>query len=144
VYVLVGLTHNFFLSPTAFNDMVAWLSTKRLHQRASHSDGLSLSLESIKDGEMRSFVLDYAYKPEALLNIGVEPKNLDALIVSHGHFNHYGGLIGFLYKYRSVLSATSNSTRVVRTISAIRRTADLRNPLARLAIAKPALIWLSS
>ena len=43
-------------------------------------------------------MLDYAYTPEALLNnieiIGVEPKALDALIVSHGHFDHYGGLIG--------------------------------------------------
>jgi hypothetical protein len=69
VYALVDLTHNFFLSPIAFNRMVSCLSTKRSHQRASHSVGLSLSLKSIKDGEMRSFMLDYAYKPEELLNI---------------------------------------------------------------------------
>jgi 7,8-dihydropterin-6-yl-methyl-4-(beta-D-ribofuranosyl)aminobenzene 5'-phosphate synthase len=111
VYVLVDLTHNIFLRPTTFNGMMVRPAprqkdyTKELHTQW----GLSLFLESVKDGETRSFMLDYAYTPEALLNnielIGVEPKNLDALIVSHGHFDHYGGLIGFLDKYRSALPA---------------------------------------
>jgi 7,8-dihydropterin-6-yl-methyl-4-(beta-D-ribofuranosyl)aminobenzene 5'-phosphate synthase len=111
VYVLVDLTHNIFLRPTTFNGMTVRPAarpkdyTKELHTQW----GLSLFLESVKDGETRSFMLDYAYTPEALLNnieiIGVEPKNLDGLIVSHGHFDHYGGLIGFLDKYRGVLPA---------------------------------------
>ena len=68
-------------------------------------------------------MLDYAYTPEALLNnieiIGVEPKTLDALIVSHGHFDHYGGLLGFLDKYRSVLPADVRSSMpAAKTISA--------------------------
>ena len=54
-------------------------------------------------------MLDYAYTPEALLNnielLNVDPKKVDALIVSHGHFDHYGGLIAFLDKYRGVLPA---------------------------------------
>ena len=54
-------------------------------------------------------MLDYGYTPEALLNnfeiIGVDAKKIDALIVSHGHFDHYGGLIGFLDKYRGALPA---------------------------------------
>jgi 7,8-dihydropterin-6-yl-methyl-4-(beta-D-ribofuranosyl)aminobenzene 5'-phosphate synthase len=37
--------------------------------------------------------------------VGADPKKIEALIVSHGHFDHYGGLIGFLDKYRSVLPA---------------------------------------
>jgi 7,8-dihydropterin-6-yl-methyl-4-(beta-D-ribofuranosyl)aminobenzene 5'-phosphate synthase len=28
--------------------------------------------------------------------IGVEPKNVEAVVLSHGHFDHFGGLLGFL------------------------------------------------
>ena len=46
---------------------------------------------------------------DALLNnielLGADPKKVEALIVSHGHFDHFGGLIGFLDKFRSVLPA---------------------------------------
>ena len=37
--------------------------------------------------------------------VAADPKKVEALIVSHGHFDHYGGLIGFLDKFRSVLPA---------------------------------------
>lgn len=108
-HVLIDLTHNIFLKPTTFKGMAvtpparAKDYTKELHTQW----GLSYFLESTKDGETRALMLDYGYTPEALLNnieiTGVEPKKLDALIVSHGHFDHYGGLIGFLDKYRNVL-----------------------------------------
>ena len=108
-HVLIDLTHNIFLKPTTFKGMAVTPAarakdyTKELHTQW----GLSYFLESTKDGEPRALMLDYGYTPEALLNnieiTGVEPKKLDALIVSHGHFDHYGGLIGFLDKYRSVL-----------------------------------------
>jgi len=51
----------------------------------------------------------FRYTAEALINnmelVSADPKKVQALIVSHGHFDHYGGLIGFLDKYRSVLPA---------------------------------------
>ena len=80
------------------------------YTRELHSQwGLSLLLESVKAGETRTLMLDYAYTPDALLNnielLNVDPKKIDALIVSHGHFDHYGGLIAFLDKYRGVLPA---------------------------------------
>jgi 7,8-dihydropterin-6-yl-methyl-4-(beta-D-ribofuranosyl)aminobenzene 5'-phosphate synthase len=111
VRVLVDLTHNIFLRPTTLNGVVLTPAprakdyTKELHTQW----GLSLLLESVKASEQRTVMLDYAYTPEALLNnmdiIGVDAKKIDALIVSHGHFDHYGGLIGFLDKYRGSLPA---------------------------------------
>jgi 7,8-dihydropterin-6-yl-methyl-4-(beta-D-ribofuranosyl)aminobenzene 5'-phosphate synthase len=111
VRVLVDLTHNIFLRPQTFKGMTVTPAARaKDYTNELHTQwGLSYFLESTKSGETRSLILDYAYTPEALLNnieiIGVEPKKLDALIVSHGHFDHYGGLIGFLDKYRSVLPA---------------------------------------
>jgi 7,8-dihydropterin-6-yl-methyl-4-(beta-D-ribofuranosyl)aminobenzene 5'-phosphate synthase len=54
-------------------------------------------------------MLDFGYTPEALLNnielTGADPSKINAMVVSHCHFDHYGGLIGFLQKYRSALPA---------------------------------------
>ncbi len=62
--------------------------------------GLSLWLESQRGNEPRTLMLDYGYTPDVLINnmgiMGVDVKKIDALIVSHGHFDHFGGLMGFL------------------------------------------------
>jgi 7,8-dihydropterin-6-yl-methyl-4-(beta-D-ribofuranosyl)aminobenzene 5'-phosphate synthase len=67
--------------------------------------GLSLGLESQAESETRRLLLDFGYTPDTLVNnielLGIQPSKLDAMIVSHGHFDHYGGLIGFLQTYRS-------------------------------------------
>jgi 7,8-dihydropterin-6-yl-methyl-4-(beta-D-ribofuranosyl)aminobenzene 5'-phosphate synthase len=111
VRIVVDLTHNIFLRPTTFNGMALVPPprpkdyTKELHTQW----GLSLLLDSVKSGEPRTLMLDFAYTPEALLNnfeiIGADPTKINALVVSHGHFDHYGGLIGFLDKYRASLPA---------------------------------------
>ena len=71
--------------------------------------GLSLFLESQRDQEQRAMMLDFGYTAAALINniglLKVDPGKIQALIVSHGHIDHYGGLIGFLEKYRSVFPA---------------------------------------
>jgi 7,8-dihydropterin-6-yl-methyl-4-(beta-D-ribofuranosyl)aminobenzene 5'-phosphate synthase len=79
-------------------------------RRTLHNEwGLSLWLESQRADEQRTLMLDYGYSPAVLQNnmelIGVDPRKLDALIVSHGHYDHFGGLLGFLDRYRSVLPA---------------------------------------
>ncbi len=70
--------------------------------------GLSLFAESKAGEEARTVLLDFGYSPEALLNnieiLKVDPTKVDALIVSHGHHDHYGGLTGFLDSYRDRLS----------------------------------------
>jgi 7,8-dihydropterin-6-yl-methyl-4-(beta-D-ribofuranosyl)aminobenzene 5'-phosphate synthase len=77
-------------------------------RRTLHNQwGLSLFLESKRGSEQRNLMLDYGYSPDALLNnidiLKVDPGKVTALILSHGHFDHYGGLIGFLDRYRKVL-----------------------------------------
>ena len=71
--------------------------------------GLSLALESRIGADTCNLMLDYGYTPEALMNnmeiIGVDPAKMQALILSHGHFDHFGGLIALLEKYRSRLPA---------------------------------------
>jgi 7,8-dihydropterin-6-yl-methyl-4-(beta-D-ribofuranosyl)aminobenzene 5'-phosphate synthase len=59
--------------------------------------------------DTRNLLLDFGYTPEALMGnletIGVDPTKAQALILSHGHFDHFGGLIDYLKVHRSRLPA---------------------------------------
>ena len=71
--------------------------------------GLSLHLESRRGNETRSMLLDFGFTPQTLNNnlgmLGIEPENIDTLILSHGHYDHFGGLVGFLQQNRGKLRA---------------------------------------
>lgn len=62
--------------------------------------GLSLHAESRRGRESRRVLVDFGFTPQALNNnidlLGVEPSRLNALVLSHGHYDHFGGLVGFL------------------------------------------------
>jgi 7,8-dihydropterin-6-yl-methyl-4-(beta-D-ribofuranosyl)aminobenzene 5'-phosphate synthase len=111
VRVLVDGSYNLFLRPGEVKGVKIEPAPRQSdYRRAMHNQwGLSLWLESQRASEQRTLLLDFGYTPEALLNnldlVGVDPKKLDALVVSHGHFDHYGGLLGFLDKYRAALPA---------------------------------------
>ncbi len=62
--------------------------------------GLSMHAESQRGSETRNILVDFGYTPEALLNnmsiLKIDPSTFDALVLSHGHFDHFGGMVGFL------------------------------------------------
>lgn len=94
-----------------------WVKIKRTpftsptdYRKALHNEwGLALALESQIGSDTRRLLLDFGYTPAALLNnieiLGVDPTKQQGLILSHGHYDHFGGLIGFLHKNRDKLPA---------------------------------------
>jgi 7,8-dihydropterin-6-yl-methyl-4-(beta-D-ribofuranosyl)aminobenzene 5'-phosphate synthase len=67
--------------------------------------GLAVHLESRRGNETRNMLLDFGFTPETLNYnlgmLGIAPESIGALILSHGHFDHFGGLVGFLRQKNS-------------------------------------------
>jgi 7,8-dihydropterin-6-yl-methyl-4-(beta-D-ribofuranosyl)aminobenzene 5'-phosphate synthase len=70
--------------------------------------GLALHIESTKGSETRRYLLDYGFTSDVYLNnldlMKIDPTAVDAMILSHGHFDHWGGLIGFLNARRGQMT----------------------------------------
>src|SRR5215831_16291372 len=65
------------------------------------SGGLfSMHAQSQRGSELRNVLIDLGYMPKTLNNnvsvLKLDPTELDALVLSHGHYDHFGGLTGFL------------------------------------------------
>src|SRR5438309_10037484 len=62
--------------------------------------GLSMHAESRRGSEVRNILIDFGYQSQTLLNnmsvLTIDPARFDALVLSHGHYDHFGGLVGFL------------------------------------------------
>ena len=71
--------------------------------------GLSMHAESKLGSETRHLLMDFGFTPEALVNnidlLAIDPAELDTLVLSHGHYDHFGGLVGFLQQSKGKLKA---------------------------------------
>lgn len=69
--------------------------------------GLSLHLDFEQQGAKAQYLLDFGYTPEIIgRNFGlldIDAAKIDGLILSHGHRDHYGGMVGFVTQHRSLL-----------------------------------------
>ena len=62
--------------------------------------GLAWHIESQIGADTKQVLFDFAYTADTLLNnmllLGIDPSKLDAIALSHGHYDHFGGMVGFL------------------------------------------------
>ena len=110
VRVLVDSASDIFFRPQEVAGVKTEPGRSSDAKRPLHSEwGLSLYLEPQRGEEKRTFLLDFGWTPEAINNnmdlMKIDPSKVDALIMSHGHFDHLGGLLGFLDRHRKDMPA---------------------------------------
>ena len=73
--------------------------------RAEH--GLAHHVEIQRNRETARIAFDFALTAEAMTHnfreLGLDAGAIDALALSHGHADHFGGLVGFLSAYRRTM-----------------------------------------
>src|SRR5262249_61491429 len=80
----------------------AFVAGKMPDLRAEH--GLAHLVEVTRGGERFTTALDFGLTPDTMNHnfreLALDPAAIDALALSHGHRDHWGGLTGFLHGWR--------------------------------------------
>jgi 7,8-dihydropterin-6-yl-methyl-4-(beta-D-ribofuranosyl)aminobenzene 5'-phosphate synthase len=110
VRVLVDGAFDTFSRPQKVNGVAVEVQRSSDFRRPFHAQwGLSLWLDAQRGADARTLLLDFGHTPEALMTnmelMKVDPGQIKTLILSHGHNDHWGGLVGFLEKKRELLPA---------------------------------------
>ena len=118
VWSLVDNAHDIFLKSGPVGDMAVKCEVQRngvgvgpnLNTQQLQSEfGLGFHLESTQGGETRNYLLDYGLSKTAgvgnMAFLKIDPATVDALILSHGHYDHFGGLLPLLNRYRDKMRA---------------------------------------
>ncbi len=109
IQVVTDGAHDVFISgaqtPGVRVERTRGFSGAQLNRTLRSEWGLSLFLTAQMGGETRRYLLDFGWTPEVLNNnlelLQVDVPRIDALISSHGHYDHIGGMEGFLAKHRA-------------------------------------------
>lgn len=84
---------------------VGWGLGPNLGKELHSEFGLGFHLESRRGSETRGYLLDYGASLTAEMNnldlLKIDTASLDALILSHGHFDHFAGLVPLLTRDRA-------------------------------------------
>ena len=82
-----------------------WLVGGAPENQLQSEFGLAFHIESLRGGETRNYLLDFGLTPRAELNnldvLKIDTAPVDALILSHGHVDHFGGLVPLLKRDRA-------------------------------------------
>ena len=74
-------------------------------EKSIHAEhGLSYFVETVSGGQTSSFMFDYGVDPRGIVRnmelLGVNLQKVDAIGLSHGHWDHWGALEGILAAHR--------------------------------------------
>jgi 7,8-dihydropterin-6-yl-methyl-4-(beta-D-ribofuranosyl)aminobenzene 5'-phosphate synthase len=88
---------------------IAFSPTKAPPKTLRNEWGLAVHAESTRGKETRRVLIDFGFTAETLNHnlglLGIDCGALDALVLSHGHYDHFGGMAGFLKAQRGKLKA---------------------------------------